>query len=224
MKIGIVCAMSKELTPLLSFLGERQQEELYGFTLFKFKNEKDEILIIQSGIGEIHSSGATAILLTLGVQRIYNFGVCGSLKKEFPSCEIVAVESVVHYDFDLSPIDDIPLGMYPSESDVKIACDKELVEKVVKKIKGIKKGVLASADKFVASKSVKEKLVKDFNADICDMEGAGVLLTAKHAGVPCLLLKAVSDGEGGADEYNETVEKACNVCAQLIKEVLAGEL
>ncbi len=216
--------MSKELTPLLSFLGKRQEEVVYGFKLFKFEKDGNEILIIQSGIGEIYASGATAVLLTKNVDRIYNFGVCGSLKKEFSSCDIVVAESVVHYDFDLSPINAVPVGRYPDEAEVKIPCDKGLIESVLRKVNGVKKGVLASADKFVADKSVKEKLVKDFNADVCDMEGAGVLLTAKNAGVPCLILKAVSDGEGGADEYNKTVEKACLVCAKMIKNVLSGEL
>lgn len=224
MKIGIVCAMSKELTPLLSFLGKRKEEVVYGFKLFVFEKNDDEIYIIQSGIGEIYASGATAVLLTKGIERIYNFGVCGSLKKDFSSCDMVVAESVVHYDFDLSPIDAVPVGCYPNETDVNIYCDEFLVEGVVKRVKGVKKGVLASADKFVADRSVKEKLVKEFNADICDMEGAGVLLTAKNADIPCLILKAVSDGDGGADEYRKTVEKACSVCAQMIKDVLSGDL
>ena len=218
MKIGIVCAMSKELMPLLLNLCNFNQENVYGYSVYRCKG-KSEIIIVQSGIGEIYAGGATTLLITEGVDVVYNFGVCGSLKPDFVSCDVVAVKSVVHYDFDLSEIDGLPKGQYPSENQPEIYCDKDLFEKNVNKF-GLKTGILASADKFVASSGVKKTLVKEFNADICDMEGAGVLLVCKNAKVPCFILKAVSDGQGGVEEYYSTVEKACKVCAKIIGDIL----
>ncbi len=105
MKIGIVCAMTKEIMPLLGGLGEAKQEKINGFTAYKF-SKGNQLIIIQSGIGEIYASGATATLISLGVEEVYNFGVCGSLCDDFRSCDSVAVNGVVHYDFDLSPKSD----------------------------------------------------------------------------------------------------------------------
>ena len=51
------------------------------------------------------------------------------------------------------------------------------------------------------------------------MECAGVALTAKNAGVPVLVIKAVSDGEGGVEEYHDTVEQASKAYIGLINEL-----
>ena len=40
------------------------------------------------------------------------------------------------------------------------------------------------------------------------MECAGVLITANANVVPALIVKAVSDGDGGANDYNATVHEA----------------
>ena len=73
-----------------------------------------------------------------------------------------------------------------------------------------------NADKFVADDGEKRRLHEVYGADVCEMESAGVLLTCLHAGVPCLVLKAVSDGKGGADEFKEMVEEAAEECAKVV--------
>lgn len=218
MKIGIVCAMTKELMPLLNSLGEVSEEKINGFSAYKFCKQDKELIIIQSGIGEIYASGATATLISLGAEQIYNFGVCGSLCDDFSSRDCVAVSGVVHYDFDLSAIDEVDEAVYPSESGPIINAKNVLFEKIAQKF-NLKQAVCASADKFVADQKIKENLNQKYGAGVCDMECAGVLLTAKTAGVDCFILKTVSDGKGGADEYLKTVEVASRISAQLILEV-----
>jgi len=220
MKIGIVCAMTKELMPLLSGLGKVNQEKINGFSAYKLSKGNNDLIIIQSGIGEIYASGATATLISLGVEQIYNFGVCGSLCEDYLSCDTVAVNGVVHYDFDLSPIDDVEVAVYPSETTPVINAKSWLFDLIVSKFPNLKQGVCASADKFVADESIKENLRKTYGAGICDMESAGVLLTAKTAGIPCFILKTVSDGKGGSEEYLKTVNTASSICAELILEVI----
>ena len=75
-------------------------------------------------------------------------------------------------------------------------------------MEGVNEVICASADKFVDKKSIKEHLYATFGASVCDMESAGVLLTAKGADIPCIIIKAVSDGEGGAEEFMALVNKA----------------
>lgn len=220
MKIGIVCAMTKEVMPLLNGLGEVVEQKINGFSCYKIVKEDKELIIIQSGIGEIYASGATATLISLGVEQVFNFGVCGSLCDEYGSCDCVAVSGVVHYDFDLSPIDDVDVAVYPNETSATINAKGSLFESIIKKFPQLKQGICASADKFVADQNIKDGLNAKFGAGVCDMECAGVLLTAKTAGVDCFILKTVSDGKGGVQEYLKTVEVASKISAQLILEVL----
>jgi adenosylhomocysteine nucleosidase len=69
----------------------------------------------------------------------------------------------------------------------------------------------ASADKFVDDAEQKSKLAKDFGAEICDMESAGILFTSKMNNVPCLLVKCISDSlTGGSGEYAQNAKKAAS--------------
>ena len=65
-------------------------------------------------IGEIYAAGATQLLISrYGVEAVINFGVSGSLIEEVGVLNTVLVEGIVHYDFDLSPIDNVSVGQYP---------------------------------------------------------------------------------------------------------------
>ena len=69
-------------------------------------------------------------------------------------------------------------------------------------------------------KAEKERLFNTFGAKVCDMESAGVLLTAKGYDIPCVIIKAVSDGEGGAEEFNLCVHKASLQYIDALKQIV----
>ena len=52
------------------------------------------------------------------------------------------------------------------------------------------------------------------------MECAGIAVVCENAGVPLLVLKAVSDGEGGADDYLTNVKAAVKVYVSLVKNII----
>ena len=208
--IGMVVAMDKEIKPFLESVGELFLNEKRGqFEVFGYNAEDKTVYLIKSGIGEIYASGATQLLISeFKVELILNFGVCGSLVKNVGVLDTVIVNGVVHYDFDLSEIDDVTVGQYPGYQTPLIPCLNEYIP-IVKSVMGdVDEVICASADKFVAKSEVKSYLNKTFGASVCDMECAGVLLTAKGADIPCIIIKAVSDGEGGAEEFNALVNKA----------------
>ena len=207
-KIGMVVAMQKELIP---FLENRkvpvENRSVRGFSVSVFNMGDCEIFCVRSGVGEIFSAAATQMLICeFGVEIVINFGVCGALKSGVKTGTIFAVKGVVHYDFDLTPFG-LEAGQYPDEPFAVIYADEGLLKKFLEASGDIKEAICASADKFVEDKRIKEELVARYGADICEMESAGVLITAKNAGVPCLVIKAVSDGEGGVEEYKKTVSE-----------------
>ncbi len=219
--IGMVVAMDKEIKPFFSKFGENIVEKnVGGYKIFECTIKNKKVYLIKSGIGEIYAAAATQVLISVfNCDIIVNFGVCGSLTDNISVCETVIVNGVVHYDFDLTDIDDVKVGQYPGR-EVILKPSEELVDLALSINKRVKTAICASADKFVANKSLKEKLVNDFNADVCDMECAGVLLTALNCGVPTLIIKAVSDGNGGADEFNRRVYEASKVYLDTINSIL----
>ena len=60
-----------------------------------------------------------------------------------------------------------------------------------------------------------------FDADICEMEAAGIVLTCDRNKVPCLMIKMVADGiTGGAEEYHKESLNAAKKCLDVFERVI----
>lgn len=89
----------------------------------------------------------------------------------------------------------------------------------------LKRVICASGDRFIASADEKRSLHDEFNADICEMEAAGIALTCNRSSVPCLLIKAVSDAvEGGAEEFAREIDRCAELCLETLEGVVSGLL
>ena len=220
MKIGIIIAMDKEMSGIMSIASE--VERLTHSSLYEVYRARygDKMLyIVKSGIGEIAAAAATQYLITAyGTDLILNFGVCGKLNPELKVLQTVAVSSVVHYQFDLSAIDNVPVGYYEEYKSINIPTAKHLFDIALSVDGSLKTAVCASGDKFIDKKEDRQRLFKDFNADVCEMESAGVLLTCNRNNTPCLIIKSISDDE--AMGYNEFSNIAAERHTDLIEAIL----
>ncbi len=207
MKIGIFTAMEKEAR---TFLQNATKINDGAFSIYTFKlGNHDAVLCCPATVGEIAAAASVQLLITkYNVEVILNFGVVGSLTAEMSLCSTVIVKDVVHYDMDTSAIDKIPVGRYGCFEDIAVATDKNLVQKALA-VQNLPLVRCASADKFVDHASSKSYLRTEFDADICDMESAGILFTCRFNNVPCLLVKCISDSLfGGHVEYRQTTSQA----------------
>ena len=177
------------------------------------------LYIVKSGIGEIAAAAATQYLITAyGTDIILNFGVCGKLNPELKVLQTVAVSSVVHYQFDLSAIDNVPVGYYEEYKGINIPTAKHLLDIALLVDSNLNPAVCASGDKFIDKKEDRQRLFREFNADVCEMEAAGVLLTCNRNNTPCLIIKSISDDE--AMGYNEFSSVAAERHTDLIEAIL----
>lgn len=220
-KIGMVVAV--EMEALLSRYGEpRERINSFGFPVLVYGFEGYELYVLNSGAGEIASSAGTQVLISVfGVDMIVNYGVVGGLTAEMEKTSTCVVESVVHYDFDTHEWDNCVPGQYIMYPSPFIPTTAELVQKakaVMPELKGV---VCASGDKFVGSAEAKRELNARFGAEICEMEAAGIVLTCNRCGVPCLLIKTVSDSlTGGAEEFSQELERASGICLEIAGSIM----
>lgn len=219
MKIGIFTAMEKEAA---SFVRDGVEKQTVGaFSIYEFSLGKHSaVLCCPPSVGEIAASAACQLLITkYGVDCILNFGVVGALTEKAAVQSFVFVSDVVHYDMDTSAVDNDPIGFYGFFGDVAVKCDETLLKKA-QKIKKLPVARCASADKFVDSVESKVALNRDFGAEICDMESAGILFACKFNQIPCLLVKCVSDSlSGGYEEYCNNVHAACQGFFEFAREL-----
>ena len=224
MKIGIITAMAGETTPLYQKMGNATGEiNVAGVTISKFDIDSNEIFLVRSGVGEIRAAMAFQLLVDrFDVDVVLNFGFVGSLDNRFDIGDIVLAEKIVHYQFDTSAIDNVPAGQYDGNDSIYFTADKALIEKVQNELPyKLPEVIVASGDKFVASKEDKEYL-RTLGAQICEMECAGLVIASQRNNVPLLSMKVISDkADESADiSFADVVRKGLTRYEQIFPSVL----
>ena len=219
--IGLLVAV--EMDAVLARYGAPQDKQHRdGFEVLRYDNDSYTIYAVNAGAGEIAAAAATQLLISVyRVDLVLNFGVVGGLTEEMAMARTVVVEAVVHYDFDVSAWVDVPPGRYLQYPTPRIPTTPELVEKACAVEPSLRRVVCASADKFVGSEAEKRALHERWQADICEMEAAGIVLTCARRGVPCLLIKTVSDAiTGGAEEFSRELDRSAGICLAVADKII----
>ncbi len=212
MRIGIVTAMAEETLPIIEKLGNIKSEQTIAGALVREIDYKgNNIYLAQSGVGEISAAITTQLLITVfKVDLILNFGFVGAINKDLDISELVMVEKIAHHQFDVSALENVPVGRYTNRDGIFFYTDKTLCDAVQSALPAPLRFVIdASGDKFVASKEDKTYLKEAFGADICEMECAGIALTAEKNNVPFVSIKVVSDraDEGATMSFVEVLKQ-----------------
>lgn len=219
--IGMVVAV--EMDAVLSRYGApSEKRRVAGFEVYTYTGADYIIYALNSGAGEIAAAAATQLLISVfHADLILNFGVVGGLTEEMAKARTCVVESVVHYDFDTSEAGWAEPARYLDYPTAYIPASAALVERALSIEPRLKKVICASADKFVGKAERKRELHALYGAEICEMEAAGIVLTCNRSGVPCLLIKTVSDGiEGGAEEFNAELQRSAALCLAVADKII----
>lgn len=220
-KIGFLVAV--EIGALLARYGEPQERlREGGFEVLRYLDEEREIYAVNAGAGELAAAAATQLLISVfHVDLVLNYGVVGGLTEEMKLSRCCVVERVVHYDFDASAWQGWEAGRYAAYPTPYIPATVALVQKALEIAPELRAVKCASADKFVADAADKRALHERWGAEICEMEAAGIVLTCNRAGVPCLLVKTVSDGvTGGAAEFQRELDRSAALALELADKMI----
>ena len=220
-KIGMLVAV--EMDAVLRRYGTAERVETrHGFEMHQYNMNGYELYVLRSGAGEIAAAAAAQMLIDrYEVEMIVNFGVVGGLTEEMAQTKTCVVERVVHYDFDTSAYDGTLPGQYAEYPDVYLPLNADLIERAVAIAPELKRVTCASADKFVDGPEAKSALHERWGADICEMEAAAVVLTCDRSGVPCLLIKTVSDGlMGGAEDFGAALRHTSELCLAVADRII----
>jgi len=220
-KIGMVVAVEIQ-SVLKRYMDRLVEEQGTGLKVYSLDLGDKKLYITQSGAGEIKAAAATQKLISeFGVDMIVNYGVVGALVDELKVTHTCVVDRVVHYDFDTSAYDNCEVGRYIEYDDIYLHTTPKYVELAKEYDVSIIQATCASADKFVAEADRKRELHDRFDASICDMESAAIVLVCDMNNVPNLLIKTVSDSiTGGAEEFGERLEEAADACFDIMDRIV----
>ena len=221
---GIIGVMRIEVETIRSLMENKRSEVVGGVEYITGTLHGKEIVTAVCGIGKVAAAMcAQAMILKFAPERIINTGVGGSLSEKLAIGDIAVAESLVQHDMDTSPLGD-PLGFISGINIVNIPCDKKVVDTLVacvEKLDGVKalKGVIASGDQFIADAAKKDFIKSNFDAVVCEMEGASIAQVCYTNGVPFGVVRAVSDCADGSShmDYGEFLPMAAASAAKLIE-------
>lgn len=224
-KTGLVVAV--ELDAVLQKYGTPISDKTHrGFRTMTYNVHDNLLYVAKCGVGEIYAAAATQMLISeFGVDTIVNFGVVGGLCDSMTLTKTCIIKDIVHYDFGIFENGSMSVKSHASDNfdidDFYIHTDDKLRKTALDLYPDLREVTCASGDKFVGDANEKRRLNKEYSAEICEMESAGIALTCNLSNVPCIFIKTVSDAvSGGLDEFYMQFEKAAEICFSIVNSIL----
>ena len=198
---GIIGAMEPEVNSLISMLNSHEEKTLGGITFHCGKLLGKSVVIARCGIGKVFAAiCAQTMILEFAPRLVINTGVGGALAKGIKTSDVVIADRLCQHDMDTSAIGD-PKGLVSGINKIYFDADKDAVAllKSSADLLGLNcyVGCIASGDKFIASSSDKERIISDFDAVACEMEGAAVAQVCYVNSTPFAVVRAISDSADG---------------------------
>lgn len=227
-KIGIIGAMELEVETLKAEMAVSGTAQKAGMEFYEGILNGAEVVIVRSGVGKVNAALCTQILADLyHVTHIINTGVAGSLNPKLDIGDILISKDALHHDVDATVFGyqpgEVPqLGLREFPADQQLAAlAKEVCEKVNPDIHAIL-GRVVSGDQFICQNEVKERLIREFQGDCAEMEGAAIAHGAYLNKIPFVILRAISDKADNSSqvEYPVFEAAAAKHCAALVRELV----
>lgn len=227
--IGIIVAMKEELSSIKKYMKNERIEKVYENEFYIGDIEKNTCVLTVCGVGKVNAARTTQILIdNYKPDYIINIGVAGGINDELRIGDIVIGEKLVQYDFDLTAFgrekgeisDNIGKFIY-SENNLLKKAEKTLWNN--SKI-NVRKGIIASGDRFVTNKDLSKKIKDEFNADCVEMEGAAIAQVCFLDKVPFIVIRSISDSpnENNKVDFETFLKIATENVAEFIMNFIEG--
>ena len=212
---GILGAFSDEVAILEQGLTDARPQTILGIRFVTGILEGRRVVVASSGVGKVNAAMCATLLIDhfMPAEVIFS-GIAGSINPDLHPGDIVIGEKTAHHDMGTlnpegmhyrgmrSPVDWRPNPVY-FDADPRLLLAAEAARKLItlekietsegERTPAIIKGIIVTGDVFVASPAKKEELRKALNADAVEMEGAAVAQVCRELGVPCLVIRSISD-------------------------------
>lgn len=214
MIFGIMGAMPDEVDQLCARLQDVTCETYAGVDYHKGTLQGKQVVVCCAGMGKANAASTVQVLCTrYGIDRLIFSGIAGNMTSEIGIGDVCVGETVVYHDAELDMLaQSAPfLKEYHGDPALVAAALDACAACGVKAIAG----KIATGDTFVGDAATKKAIEEKCRPDCVEMEGAAVSQIAGRNGVPCVVLRAMSDN---ADEsgYEVLVVKQFSI-AEYIK-------
>lgn len=229
-KLGIIGAMAVEIETLKENMSDLTVTTRTGMEFYEGTLEGLSVVVVQCGIGKVNAAICAQVLCDcFGVTHLVNTGIAGSLCADLDIGDMVVSKDAMWHDFDCVHFG-YEMGKVPGMDVVSFPADTSMMEYAYAAAEAVNPGHtrigrIASGDKFVAEKALKENIIAITGALCTEMEGTAIAQTAYRNGIPFAILRAISDkADDSAEMDYPTFERiAAHRCAEVTR-TLAKQL
>ena len=227
--IGIIGAMAIEVDGIAAMMDNMTVETISSMKFYKGTLCGKETVTAQCNPGKVNAAiCAQTIIMKYSPDIIINTGVAGGVDEELNICDVAIGTDSVQYDMDTTALGE-PLGYISGLNMVRIPCDERissLLAGCARAANGggvVKKGTIATADRFLSDPNIKINIRKKFGAIAAEMEGGAVAQAASMCGVPFAVVRAISDLADGtaAASFEQFEQHAADISARAVMQALA---
>lgn len=230
-KIGIIGAMELEVEMLKTKLQDTKVTSKAKMEFHEGTLNGVPVVIVRSGVGKVNAALCVQILADLfDITHVINTGIAGSLNAELDIGDILISVDAIQHDLDASVFGH-PRGEVPSLGIREFYADKTMAELALQTCAEVnpdihaKLGRVVSGDQFICDKAVKEDLIREFQADCTEMEGASIAQGAYLNNIPFLIVRAISDkADGSAEMDYPTFEREAALHSAKLVEALVEKI
>lgn len=217
--IGIIVAEEKELIEVKKLMNNIIEKNIYEKIFYIGSIEEKEVVLVKSNVGKVNSSRVCQMLIdNFDIELVINVGTAGSVDNSLEIGDIVVALELVQYDFDVTTFGR-KLGEIENIGE-SIKVDYNLLN--LFDGMNVKKGIIASGDKFIVNREDKDHIRNTFKALAIEMEGASIAQVCYLDKIPFLVIRSITDKLDGSSkvEFETFLESSSKNAANILKEIL----
>lgn len=228
--VGLIGAMTVEVEALIAKVTNRQERKIGMDTFVSGQLYGKDAVLAVCGPGKINAALCVqSMILHYAPAWILNLGVAGAGEEGVSIGDMVIATAAVQHDVDTSPIGD-PVGMISKINIIEIPCDAALRGRLMQAATCLKdvrvhEGVIATGDQFINRGDVRQRIHTQFGAKAVEMEGGAVAQACYMHGVPCGVLRSISDQANGQSDmdYPAFTALAASHSQQVVERLLTEQ-
>ncbi|MEN9229883.1 MAG: 5'-methylthioadenosine/adenosylhomocysteine nucleosidase [Thermostichus sp. DG02_5_bins_236] len=212
--IGILGALPEEVSMLTEAMETCSTQTHLGRQFHQGSLSGQPVVVVQGGVGKVRAATTAALLVAhFPLRGIIFTGVAGALAEHLQMGDVVLAHTAIEHDFGTGRAEGFVLGIdfIPELGHPLAEADSSLYDLILAhpdriplhplqgRDPAIHQGLVATGDVFVAHAGLRQEIQKRTGALVVEMEGAAVVRVAQEAGIPCLLVRSVSDAGDDTD-------------------------
>jgi adenosylhomocysteine nucleosidase len=244
--LGILSALPEEMGSLGAALDPAGDVEIAGYRFRRGRIDGHPVVLAEAGVGKVAAALVATLLLDhFGCHSLIFSGVAGRLDDELAIGDIVIAEELIQHDYGamvagrLKPFrpGSPPIGEARERPEFRLALGlREAIMTAIADLRlppfaaaggsgrpvRIRMGRILTGDQFVNCVATRDRLARDFKSHAVEMEGAALAQVSERFGVPCVIVRCLSDmaGEDSHIDFAAFLPEAANLAAIVVRRLI----